>query len=284
MSEELPKLFTARYFAHELLANTDIIPVGISYEPPVVPLDYPLEHYVGLLAPEKHMLRGSLAEWRPFCYAFWAYLDDVGVERIREELDIISEKYPGKALVLLDYEDMELGHRSHRAIFSRWWEEKTGQPVYELTTDGQRLHWLALHKQARPLRPKDHDPRWTDDPIFSWPLSHEQVTQWLAGKHWQQARSEINPHSYTRRDWGDERIFELVVLHMREHGEQELFSGVEYTYFVADYLGSSYTHWSMGDGLAATMILNRKELNQDDCKKLPLHTNRDPRAQPRLGD
>src|SRR4051794_28985337 len=119
----------ARYFAEDVLASGEIIPVGISYEPPTVPLSYPLEHRVGLLAPEKHMLRGSLAEWLPFSRVFWAYLDDVGVEKIREALTDISQRHGGKALALLDYEDLRLGHRSHRVVFAAWWEEQTGQQV-----------------------------------------------------------------------------------------------------------------------------------------------------------
>jgi hypothetical protein len=280
----LPEMFTARYFAHDLLASGEIIPVGISYEPPVVPLGYTVEHHVGLLAPEKHMLRGSLAEWRPFCYAFWAYLNDVGVERIRDTLDTISHRHPGKALVLLDYENMELGHRSHRAIFARWWEEKTSQPVYELTNDGQQLHYTELHKQARASRPRDHDPRWTEDPVFEWPLTDEKVTEWLAGRYWQTARSTENPHSYTHRDWGDPRMFEFVILHMREHGEQEIFGGVEYTYYLANYLGAAYKHWTMGDGLSCTVILNKKEIGQDRSEELLPHTKRARRAQPKLSD
>ncbi len=262
---ETPELFSSRFFSQELLLSGEVVPVGISYEPPIVPLSYELEHHLPLLAPESYMLRGSLAEWRPFCYAYWRYLDGVGVERIHEELAAISERHGGKPLCLLDYEDVLLGHRSHRLIFARWWQERTGNPVYELTNDGQKLHYSQVHRQAKPKRPKDRDPRWREAPRFEWPLTHEEVTRWLSSRHWQQARSTENPHSYTRRDWGPERLFELVILHARECGDQEHFAGVEYTYLSAEYDGAAYKHWTMGDGLAQTVILNRKQIAQDEA-------------------
>ena len=39
----LPRLFTARYFAQDVLSSGEVVPVRISYEAPIIPFDYPLE-------------------------------------------------------------------------------------------------------------------------------------------------------------------------------------------------------------------------------------------------
>ena len=46
---------------------------------------------------------------------------------------------------------------------------------------------------------------------------------------------------------------------MREHGEQEVWGGELFTYFLCD--GMKY--WTMGGTLMSTVILNRKHWGQD---------------------
>ena len=50
-----------------------------------------------------------------------------------------------------------------------------------------------------------------------------------------------------------------MVQHVREHGEQEAWSGELFTYYVID--GMKY--WSMGSDVVSTVILNRKPWGQD---------------------
>ncbi len=152
----LPQLFIARYLAQDVLSSGNVVPVRMSLEPPVIPLPYSLEHTAEALLPDREML----GEWPRLSRMFWKKLDRVGFEKIGEELAIISRQHNGKPLALLDYEDVTRarGHKSPRVVFAAWYEEQTGQPVPELTNDGERLHYTELHKQVQPKRPKTSDP------------------------------------------------------------------------------------------------------------------------------
>jgi hypothetical protein len=155
------------------------------------------------------------------------------------------------------------GHRSLRVVFSAWWEVNAGQIVPELLNDGQILHYSQLHRRTRPKRPEDsrEDRRWTDDEELGWPISHEDFERWARERHWQFARTmPQNPHEYTHRAWGHEETFLRVVLHLREHGRQEVYGGDLYTYYVAN----GFKHWSMGADLMSTILINRKPVGQDE--------------------
>ena len=57
----------------------------------------------------------------------------------------------------------------------------------------------------------------------------------------------------------DPRAFEFVVLHLREHGRQEVYAGYEYTRLD---VGNHFV-WTMGDSLPTTLLINRKPLGRD---------------------
>ena len=135
--------------------------------------------------------------------------------------------------------------------------------VPELTADGRRLRAEDLPKRVRPKRPKRHDSRWTHgaEPLRPWPLTDGDLRAWVSARFWQFAKtSPRNPHEYTHRAWGHEETFLRVVLHLREHGRQELYGGDIYTYYVAD----GFKHWTMGGDLMSTILINRKPLGQDE--------------------
>ncbi len=202
-------------------------------------------------------------EWPWLSPTYWDYLDSQGAQKIGKELEAISERYRGKPLALLDYEDLAKGHRSLRVVFAAWWEENAGQVVPELLEDGQILHYSQLHKRTRPKRPKNprEDRRWTDDEVLGWPISHEHFERWVRGRHWQFARTmPQDSHAYTHRAWGDEETFLRIVLHLREHGRQEVYGGDLYTYYVAN----SFKHWTMGADLMSTILINCNPLGQDE--------------------
>lgn len=258
-----PELYTARYFAETILTSGEVVPVRASYEPPIVPLPYDLEEGPASLLVEHWML----GEWPHLSPNYWNRLDEIGAEEISCELTAISDRHGGKPLALLDYEDLVIGDRSPRIVFAAWWEEKTGQPVYELTDEGRKLHYTELAKRTQPMKPKEwaQDRRWRGDAErLQWPLTHEQVARWIEGRYFQQARSKSNPHSYSVKYWGDARNFELIVLHIRENGRQEVFGGDTYTYLVVN----GYKYWTMGAPLPTTVILNRKVLGQDEGDEL----------------
>lgn len=151
-AEALPELYTARYFAENVLSSGVVVPVRISMYPPIIPLNYPVEHEVGALMPERPMI----GEWNKFSPMFWKKLDHIGPERIAKELAAISRQHDGKALALLCYEDVTpaRGHKCHRVVLSVWWHGVTGWKMPELTDDGEVLELHQLHRQVMPLRPR----------------------------------------------------------------------------------------------------------------------------------
>ncbi len=257
----LPKLFTARALAVEVLTGGEVVPVWAGADPPIIPLPYPCER-AGLIVPE------AFGEWSDVCRGYRAQLDAAGVPAVAAELSGISQRHGGLPLALVGYEILEKGHRAHRAVFSLWWQDRTGEPVHELTDDGRKLGLRELHKQARPRRPRvrRNDKRlrgpWPGG--LSWPLSDEEVEAWLAARHWQFARTmPRNPHHYTVRAWNPEEEFELVVLHVRERGYQQVYGGYEYTCYDA----GEHFFWTMGADLRSTVVLNRKRVGQDEGER-----------------
>lgn len=92
-----------------------------------------------------------------------------------------------------------------------------------------------------------------------WPLTHEEVEEWARKQKWHFAKTMAhNPHSYCLKRETDPRMFELVVLHIREHGSQNVWWNKEYTQYEAD----DHVMWSMGDALETTILINRKSLEQ----------------------
>jgi hypothetical protein len=250
----LPRLFTSRYFAEDVLSTGEVVPVRVSYEAPIIPLGYPLEETAETLLPEFAML----GEWDHFCDTYRHKLEVLGLERIGEELSTISNRHHGRPLALLDYENLTRGLRNQRIVFSQRWEERTSQPVFELTNDGEKLHYTQLPRQVQPrlLKPKAEDSRYRSSPSLTWPLTHQEVEAWLEGRYWQQARSRSNPHSYTLRQWTDDEAFELIVLHLRENGYEAVFGGALYTQLDC----RNWYFWTMGHSLPTTVVLNRKRL------------------------
>jgi hypothetical protein len=252
------RLFTARYLVPKPILM-GVVPVRISMRPPLVPLSYKLEETAWSLVPKPWMV----GEWPWLSPTYWCHLDGQGAQKIGKELKAISERYGGSPLALLDYEDLTKGHRSLRVVFAAWWETNAGEVVHELLDDGQILHYSQLHRRTRPKRPKDprEDRRWTDDEVLGWPISHEEFERWARRRHWQFARTmPQNPHEYTHRAWGHEETFLRVVLHLREHGRQEVYGGDLYTYYVAN----GFKHWTMGADLMSTILINRKPVGQDE--------------------
>jgi hypothetical protein len=263
----LPQLYTARYAAERVLASGRAVPVRVGFAP-IVPIStYALSEVAESLVPSRETIVTGGGEWRPMSRAYWRQLNRTGPERIGEELAGISERHGGKALVLVSEDDLEKGHRDLRVVAAAWLEEHTGRRVYELTADGRKVHYKELPKRVQPKRPKQHDERWTHgkEPIREWPLSEDDLRAWVRARHWQFAKTTPgNPHEYTHRDWGDEKMFLQVIRHIREHGRQEAYGGDTYTVLDLD----EHFYWSMGDPTYCTIILNRKYHDQEKQAEL----------------
>jgi hypothetical protein len=89
----------------------------------------------------------------------------------------------------------------------------------------------------------------------------EEVELWLATARWQFAKTmPTTPHEYTLRKWNDDDLFDKAVAFIRANGYVDVFGGRKYTYY--DYAGHQY--WTMGSPIAATILINRALLPEDD--------------------
>jgi hypothetical protein len=92
------------------------------------------------LAPDGWML--SIESDERFEKVYVAKLERLGVKRISDLLQAMSNEEGGKPLVLLCFEDVFEGEVCHRSTFASWWYEETGQPVVELGRGCGRTHNL----------------------------------------------------------------------------------------------------------------------------------------------
>ena len=97
-----------------------------------------------------------------------------------------------------------------------------------------------------------------------WPLEPEEFVAWAASVRWHDTVSKPqNPHQYCLKfRCPSPRTFELMVLHLREHGHQEWFGGREYTYL--EVWAGRWKYWTMMDPLECTVLINRKKLPGKD--------------------
>lgn len=129
------KLFTSRYQNPELAHRPDLIKVGVTLGNPRFNLPYTLADNVKLLAPNGHLFKVS--DPALFIPEYRRRLDAHGVEKIGGVLEAIARRHQAGPLVLLCFEDCSVKDSRlvdwcHRLVFGRWWEEQTGERVYEL--------------------------------------------------------------------------------------------------------------------------------------------------------
>ena len=251
---DLPQLFTSRFLAEAVLTTRELIPVRISYQPPLIPVTYEIEHSVPELMPEPIMF----GEWPRFSASYWVKLDTIGLQRIGARLAAISEEFGGKALALCCHEDLQRGFQCHRVLASSWLELQTGRAVPELTSVGEVLELHELHKQSHPNLPEvSEEAQRLASP--EWPLTQEELERWIESARWQFARTmPKNPHEYTLKKWHDPESFERVVHHIRENGYPNKYGSWWYTQL--DVGGHFY--WTQGADLCCTILINRKPLQR----------------------
>ena len=131
-------LSTSRYQAKDLILESGALAVGITRYPPRWKLAYPIVR-LALLAPSAALL-GSLRAGRigedVFEFRYSGGLDDLGIARVRLELETITA---GRDGVLLCFENVHNNERCHRRVFAKWWRQQTGEGVPELTPAQQEL-------------------------------------------------------------------------------------------------------------------------------------------------
>lgn len=126
------ELRTSRY-ANRSIADTKLIPIGITAGNPRFRLSYRLATNLRLLAPSRAWF--DLAD-DEFERHYLHKLDEQGVDMIAAELRETFETHRTSehdGLVLLCFEDLAVpGAFCHRRLFASWFERETGQPVPEL--------------------------------------------------------------------------------------------------------------------------------------------------------
>lgn len=126
-------VFTSRY-SNKSIAQSDLIPIGISLYPPRWKTPYKVQGYIKELAPTRDMFGLPYQEYKP---KYLAVLESLGVEKIRQ---LIQASVPAQAksnkVVLLCFEDLSKPDKwCHRRIFAEWWKEKTGEVILEMAKE-----------------------------------------------------------------------------------------------------------------------------------------------------
>lgn len=119
------KIYTSRWsydIPHEYRA------IGISVGVPKWQLSYGYAEY-DPLKPYGLFKKYSGEEFKA---KYFEVLDKLGVDRIRFELELLSEQSGYKDIVLLCWENVLQGKSCHRRYFAEWWEANTGEAVEEL--------------------------------------------------------------------------------------------------------------------------------------------------------
>jgi hypothetical protein len=131
------KLYTARFFNKNLKAHPGAkIRISRGYPQGAARFGWPLNCSIEGLMPSKELLAGAKAgrvtkeeyeaQYRKQLQGFGADTIQVGFESLCEELGV-------RALILLCFEDLrEPGKWCHRCMFAQWWQEQTGQAVFEI--------------------------------------------------------------------------------------------------------------------------------------------------------
>jgi hypothetical protein len=128
------QLATSRYHAADLIAESGLVPLGITVGAARW-VTYELAGTVGMLAPFGiRDLEGS-----EFDRAYLERLERFGAAAIECVLRSFADAYGASGCVLLCFEKVLEGEPCHRSTFAAWWEQKTGQAVPELAPGQARL-------------------------------------------------------------------------------------------------------------------------------------------------
>jgi hypothetical protein len=90
-------------------------------------------------------------------------------------------------------------------------------------------------------------------------MTAEEITAFIEAHNWRFARTMPHiPHEYVvKAQCRSAADFEAFVMHIRRHGYRAKFVGRSYVYFDWPVDGVIHQFWTMGEPLAATIIINR---------------------------
>lgn len=121
-TERKMEIYTSYYGNIKKLSREGIIPVGISLGIP----KWFHGHVLKYLAPTYYILNLEEQKYIP---AYLDHLENIDMNRLRDDLSIISNSAGGKDIALLCYEKPE--EFCHRRLFAEWLKEKTGYEIKE---------------------------------------------------------------------------------------------------------------------------------------------------------
>ncbi len=123
------KIYTSYYGNMRKLAKSDIVPVGISIGVP----NFFKGNTMKYLAPRRDMLNMKKEKYIP---EYLKILENVSIDKIREDVGMISKIHGGKDIALLCFE--KSGDFCHRRLFAEWLKEKTGYEIEEFGYKGPK--------------------------------------------------------------------------------------------------------------------------------------------------
>lgn len=87
----------------------------------------------------------------------------------------------------------------------------------------------------------------------------DEIEQFIQSHQWRFAKTMPHiPHSYiVKEKCRDPQEFERFVMHIRRNGYRQKLGRYYYTYFDWPVDGIIHQFWTMGEPLAATIIINR---------------------------
>ncbi len=126
-------IFTSRY-ANPELKSCKYTAVRISIGSPRWKLGYEIAGAIDELMPKGIF---GIKDYDEFHRLYFAKLDAIGVDKIREKLQRFEEL--SKPVVLLCFEDIRKGawNWCHRKMFASWWEQHTCEKIPELPDESK---------------------------------------------------------------------------------------------------------------------------------------------------
>ena len=148
-------VYTSRYSNPELRSG-NYTAVRISVGAPRWKVGYDIAGVIRDLTPGELRRIENIDEFRPLYYA---QLDKIGVDRIREQIQYYESF--GKPVVLLCFEDIRKGSYNwcHRNVFASWWFSKTGELISELKDDSPFKVETPKVKAPKNEKPKPEKPK-----------------------------------------------------------------------------------------------------------------------------
>lgn len=121
-------LYTSYYAKKDKIDTDNYAYVSISVGTPKWSLPYPLEHCYVL---KPFSIFGKYDNMIDYEREYRKCLDKIGVQKINFALNQIKQKTGKENLILLCYEKDK--NECHRWTFAKWWMEKTGEIVEEIS-------------------------------------------------------------------------------------------------------------------------------------------------------